>query len=593
MTLMQIVFYIIWGLIGIGLIISFVGTVIYFVKHSRREKIDYDTFKDRIKYYYVQPNNIIVMIIVIVAMASGFLGLFTLLTPMAELRSYSMPFGMTFAISILIYLIYKVLEQMNQDMNEYYHNYQIAKEALVVKVKAERSIIDTRTYRKTVIGLVNDFERQILTVTDPEPYKLKESISLIDQFIEEQTIKIDGYSEDVIDRFNKTLLSFIQFKIPVALKLPNVSLNFETQYDTVRKEIYDKYRSIFNDTLVDLITSEKYKTSSIITKGLQTLKDNEYKPTQELIELILITIDSIEGSPRELVDYLVSRKIVELDELISYAINKKILWVFKSNLFESQDQLSTISERLVTEDAYNLALTFISNYFSRLKTVLAFIDKTEDQNKTISLFRNYQKVMDVDASFFNESKVLENKIISLKIYYKKAKLTTKVKDELISISKIKDAYKNKEVINRIYEEVQSSYDGLKLNAIQSLLMYSGISEKSTLLDLNKTSVLINDFYSRLLIKDLSLASLLLYGLFLSHNEDKDLHNEVIEALSNTDDYQDILQGINTSISFENRKSLSKDILEKALLKGQRKELSNIIIKLEKERLTLDKLVLVN
>ena len=137
----------------------------------------------------------------------------------------------------------------------------------------------------------------------------------------------------------------------VVIELPSTNIDFEKEFNNVRSDIFHKYNKLFNDTLYDLIASKKFITANYITKGLQILKDNEYSPRQDLIELILMRIDEIEGSPRELIDYITSKKIIELEILISYAINKKIIWVFKTNVFETKEQLSTVSERLIKEDA--------------------------------------------------------------------------------------------------------------------------------------------------------------------------------------------------------------------------------------------------
>ena len=513
--------------------------------------------------------------------------LYIVLTPKVELRLYWMNALLIIGLTIVTHLVWLILRSLDRDMMNFYRNYQIAMGALEKKVEAQHSIDDTRDYRKNIVSLIDDFEKQIKTVTDPNQYHLKDSVTIIDQFVSEQTKTMNQYEQDVVSRFNKTLDIFFDNQVTVEIKLPQTNINFETKLDVVRSEIYKKYHTIFNSTLYDLVKTRKYKTAKYITKGLQILKDNEYSPTQELIELILLTIDDIEGSPRELVDYIINKKIIELDELISYAINKKILWVFKSNIFETQDQLSTISERLIKDDAYNLAIAYICNYFSRLKTVLAFIDKVEESNKTINLFNNYRKVMNVDQSFFAEYKVLENKVMSLNQFFTGKNISQKVKMELDKINNLSKAYQNKDQINSMYNKVQDNFDELKTNAIQSLLMYSGISSDNSLFDLKKTSVTINDFYNRLLVNDLILASLLLYSLFLKHNTEEELHNDVIEILKKDQRYLKVLAHIDLDIGFNHKLEIGNRIIRDVLLKNERARISNIVLKVEKGRRTVD------
>jgi len=575
-------------LVGLFLLV-FISTAYYLVGHIRREKINFKNFNHKIVFYDVKVNPIFQGLFYVIILLNGILVLFTSFTESAELRVYAIPYLIIFVLLIAVYMTYTILSQLNEDMTLYKNNYSSVNSALEKKKVAEKSIEKTLEYKTDVIGLIVNFENQIKTVEDPQKFNLKDSIQIIDQFVETQTKTIKGYEIEVIERFNKTLEQYFERRIPIKLELPKVSLDFEVDYNSIRSEVYNKYSKIFNDTLYTLVETKKYKTSAIITSGLQMLKDNNYPPTQDLVELILLSIDNIEGSPRELIDYLLSKKIVELEDLISYSINKKILWVFKNNLFESQEQLSTISERLIKEDAYTQSVAFISNYFARLKNVLAFMDKTKEANKTINLFNSYKKVMNVDATFYSESKVFENKLMSVKGFFKDRKITDQLKRELQDISDIKKAYDNKNQIDQVYKTVQDKFDLLKLNSTQSLLLYSGLENENSLFDLEKTSKLFSDFYNILLMKDLVVASLLLYSVFLYSNEDEELYNEVIDAFKTTREYSQVLTHINLEMKFENHKTLARNIIQNILLKEEQPRLSNIVVNLEKERLTLRKL----
>lgn len=582
--------YLIMWLISLGslfvFLLLFFSTTTYLIGHARRQKVEYKNFLYKSKYFNVQLHPVMQGAFYVTLFALGVLILFTGLTYNAELRVYTLPFTILFVIVVTLYLVYTILSQIDIDITQYRNNFIKVKGALEKKNEAEKSIAKTLEYKNNVTVLINDFERQIRLVEDPEKFKLKETIKIIDQFVTSQTDTINGYEEEILNRFNKGLQTYFELRIPKALVLPKVSLDFEVDYNSVRSEVFDKYHKIFNDTLYELIESEKYNTSKIITKGLQILKDNEYSPTQELVELILISIDNIEGSPRELIDYLLNKKIVELEVLISYAINKKILWVFKNNIFETQDQLSTISERLITEDAYFQSIAFISNYFTRLKTVLAFTEKIKNENKTLKLFNNYKKVMNVDATFYNESKVLENKLMSVKEFFKGRKVTDQLRKSLQNVSDPKKTYANRKEIEHLYQTVLGKFEALKLNTTQSLLLYSGLEDH--ILDLRKTSKLFTDYYNRLLMKDLVIASILLYAIFIYHNEDSELYDETITALK-TNEYKNTLNGINLDVPFEEHKELSKRIIKNTLLTDSKGRVANIIVNLEKERLTLKKL----
>lgn len=584
------VYALIWAAILTVFVVLFLSTAMYLLGHSKRETINFETYRNKIKYFYVDMPQIQEVAFIGYEIVLAFFSLYILFTSSTEVRVYLDETLIIIALTILTHLVWRILSGMNKDVYHFTQNYKVAQEALETKRQAEQSIHSTKEYRKTVVGVIDSFEKQIKTVTDPTPYHLKETIGIIDDFVTSQTTRINTYEDDVIERYNRTINDYFQKNLKTHIELPNTSLDFETEYNNVRSEIFTRYHQIFNDTLYQLIDKKLYNSSSIITQGLQTLKDNEYDPTQELIELILLSIDEIEGSPRDLVDYLVSKKIVELENLISYAINKEILWVFKSNIFETQEQLATISERLVKEDAYNLSIAFISNYFSRLQTVLAFIDKLESKNKTTNLFENYKKVMDVEQTFFAESKVLENKVISLKRFFDGRRINDRTKRALQDISNLTKAYENKDQINEIYTKVQDSFNDIKSIAIQSLLMYSGIDEEQHILDLVKTSKSINDYYNRLMVNDLILSSLLLYTLFIKYNDDDLLHDEVIRILRNDERYMKLLEGINLLNGFEKREQLANQIIKEVLLKKEQKRLANIVVKVEKKRASLDNLV---
>ena len=570
-------------------LLFFLSTNAYLVGHFRREKISYHNFLSKIKYYRVQMNPFVQGGFILVTFTLAIVVLYTGFTYNAELKVYALPFLIIFALMVSLYFVYPILSQLDEDMTEYRHNYQKATDALSKKKEAEKSIEKTIAYKSQVADLIEKFEKQISTVEDPNKFKLKDSLSIIDEFAATQTKTINSFEGEVLERFNTALNKYFEHKIAIALELPTASLDFEGGYNKVTKEVYDKYHKIFNDTLFVLIDTRKYKTSEIITGGLQILKDNEYSPSQELVELILVSIDNIVGDPRELIDYLLIKKIVELEDLISYAINKKILWVFKNNLFETQDQLSTISERLIKENAYTQSIAFISNYFTRLKTVLAFMEKTKESNNTLELFNNYKKVMNIDATFYNESKVIENKLISVKTFFKGRRVTDTLKRDLQDVSKVTKMYQNKETIDKLYQSVQDKFDDVRLNSIQSLLLYSGIEKDNGLFDVVKTSKLFNDYYNRLLMKDLVVASLLLYAVFIYSNEDEELFTEVVSSIKDTKEYKNTLVNVDLSIGFANHKELARSIIQNTLLKTEKGRVSNIVVNVEKERLTLNKL----
>jgi hypothetical protein len=579
----------IWSFIVAFLVALYGSTIWYFIGHWNREKIKYDTFQERIKYFTVHMHPVHEAAFVLFEIFLTFFTLFILLTPLQEVRVYWIDTLLVLGLTIFIHMIWMILRGMDRDVSMFYHNYKKTNQALSQKDKAEQSIRDTKEYRKQIVQLILDFEQQIAQVTNPEEYHLKESIQVIDNFVKKQTKTINEFEDDVIRRFEKTLEQYFEQNLKVEVQMPNVSLDFKTQYNNVRSEIYETYTKIFNDALYDLIERKLFNTSLHITKGLQTLKNNEYSPTQELIQLILLSIDNIEGSPRELIDYLIEKKIVELEKLISYAIDRKIVWVFKSNLFESQEQLATISERLVSEDAYTLAIAFISNYFTRIRNVLAFLDKQKESNRTKRLFYNYQKVMDVDQTFYAESSVLENKALSLQEFFKGKSPGSKIVRDINTISVLEKAYKNQDLINEMYATVQDSFDDIRTNAISSLLMYSGVSETANVFDLIKTSRTINDFYNRLLINDLILGSLLLYAIFLQFNKEEDLFHEVIQALQEDSRYKSLLKGVNLDQGFAKKDQIANAIIKDVLLKKEAPRVANILLRFEKQRAVLQQL----
>ena len=584
---------VIWAVLIVVIITLLITSARYLLSHASREKIDYYSFEKKVKLFEVNISPVAQGIYAFVIFGLFIFLLYLGFTPYKELRPYLIPTLIVIILVALTYFIYPILKQMDEDMTEYEANYRKASQALTKKAEAEKAIEDTKQYKAKIISLINDFERQIRTVEDPDKFKLKDSTSIIDQFVDTQTKSVNTYEKDIVERFDKTLEKYFEHKIAIALELPQTNIDFKEEFDRIQNQVFDKYSNLFNSTLYILIDTKKYKTSTIITGGLQILKDNSFSPTQELIQLILLTIDDIEGSPRGLIDYLLNKKIVELEELITYAIDKKILWVFKSNLFETQEQLATISERLITENAYPQSVAFISNYFSRLTDVLAFMDKIKDVNKTMHLFDNYKKVSNVQATFFDESRVLENKVMSLKHFFKGKRIGDDIKVRLNAISNPSKAVYNKDDINTLYEQVQDKYDILRLNTIQGLLMYSGIVNETSLFDLMKTSNLMTDFYNRLLIKDLVVASMLLYALFIKANKDEDLHKEAINALKQTDEYKKMLEGVNLDLPFIEKTKLSNTIITRLLMKQDKKRLANIVLMLEKERLTLDKLAVIS
>ena len=392
----------------------------------------------------------------------------------------------------------------------------------------------------------------------------------------------------MITNFNKGLNAYLENKEIVVLKTPSISLDFENQYNNVRKDIYDSFRTIFNDTLYQLIDTGLYDTGARITRGLQTLKNNQYKPTQELIELILERIETIKGSPQELVDYLLEKEIIELDELISYAINKQFTWVFKLDLFDTNEKLITISERLIKEDAHFLALAFITKYFGSLKTVLAFTEKISDVNSTWLLFRNYMDVMTYDSHFYTEHKEYENKIISIQQFYAKRKPSVKLQNDIYKAGNITNAYDNRELVDKLYNYTQSKYDPLRTLSIKSILLYINQYKDGGLFDKDNLSKKMNDLYERLLFDELALLTLLLLSLFIHKNEDQQLYSETMEDILKEETLFKYVNKTLLSKDSSKHQQVASDII-KRLINKEQLALSNILLTIEEERCTLDDL----
>ncbi len=567
------------------LVISIVG---YLIGHATRKKISYINFNQKVRYFVAELPGSILILFTAFFLVTGMFLVYILLSGAKEYFLYGVSSGVLFVLGIILYQIFKLLSPFNEDLSIYKQNYKKVGESFVSRDKAQVSIEKTKIYRTDILELIRSFEGQIKEVDDPLKYNLRSSLDIIDKFVVKQTDSIKNYTQEVVDNFNEGLNMHFENNALVALKTPSISLDFENQYNNVRKDIYESFRTIFNDTLYRLIDTNKYNTATHITRGLQTLKNNQYKPTQELIELILERIESIKGPPQELVDYLLEKEIIELDELISYAINKQFTWVFKLDIFDTNEKLITISERLIKEDAHFLALSFISKYFGSLKNVLTFTEKITDVNNTWLLFTNYIEVMTYDSHYFTEHKGYENKVVSIQQFYSKKKPSVKLQNDIYKVGNMNNAYNNRELVDKLYVYTQNKFESLRTLSIKSILLYINQYKDGGLFDVDNLSKKINDLYERLLFDDLALLTVLLYSLFIHKNEDEQLYDETMEDIKNN---KALFQYVTKSLLGQDsskHKTIAQDIIERLTNKNQ-KVLSNIILTIEKERCTLDKL----
>ena len=588
---MRLLDYIVLGsnIIGLVLFIALLISIIgYLIGHATRKNISYINFNQKIKYFKAELPNAIFFIFTGFIIVSGIFMFYLLVSGAKEYYYYGISNGILLLLGIMLYQVFKLLQPFNEDLMTYRQNYSKVQKSFISRDKAKISIDKTKVYRKDIKDLIFSFEEQIKEVDDPIKYNLRSSLDIIDDFVVKQSDSIKTYTDEVVSSFNSGLESYFKNNETIVLKAPSISLDFENQYNNVRKDIYDSFRTIFNDTLYKLIDTGKYNTGQRITKGLQTLKNNQYKPTQELIELILERISSIKGSAQELVDYLLEKEIIELDELIGYAINKEFVWVFKLDLFDTNEKLITISQRLIKEDAHFLALAFITKYFGSLKKVLTFTEKIVDVNSTWLLFTNYIQVMTYDSHYYTEHKEFENKVVSIQEFYSKKKPSVKLQNDIYKAGNIVNAYNNSELVNKLYNYTQNKYDDLRVLSIKAILLYINQYKDGGLFDIDNLSKKINDLYERLLFDELGLLTVLLLSLFIHKNDDEQLYDETMEDIKNNEVlFKYVTKSLLTQDSSKH-KQIAKDII-KRLVNKEQLELSNIILTIEKERCTLDDL----
>lgn len=586
---MRMIDYLVLGSFSIVTVLYIIMLLLvlgYLIGHATRKKIEYKNFNRKIGYFNVSIPTTVFITFMFFIVLSG-LGLaFLVLSGYKEYNGYLQSQGIILVLGVLTYQIFNLLEHFNEDMRVYKKNYKEVQESFVIRDKATKSVEKTKEYRGQVDTLITNFESQIKEVDDPKKYNLRDSLQIIDDFVVSQNNKIESFTSEIVDNFNTGLQTYFTTNETVDLVMPELTLNFENKYDDIRQDIYESYRKIFNDTLYRLIENKKYNTSTHITRGLQTLKNNNYAPTQELIELILESVNAIKGSPQELVDYLLKNEIIELDKLITYAIASNQAWVFKLDLFDTQEKLMTISERLIEEDAHYLALAFITKYFGSLQYVLAFTEKLKVYNTTLSLFNNYKKVMKYDSRFFSEHKEFENKAVAVHQFYKSKRVSSKLSQDINKTRNIKEAFIHKDLINKLYDYTHVKYDDLRVQSIKAMLLYIDQFEDGGLFITEVLSRKVNDYYERLLYTDLALITMILFALFIQENDDPVIYDEIMADIKSVEELKKLVPKNLLEQDASKHKAIGKDII-KHLLQTKEKAIANIILIIEKERCTLD------
>ena len=571
-------------LLLIGLTIC--SLAISFVKQlsiSQRSKINYSNFETKRKLYSLKP--IVPFLVSIVIIAIYGVVLLVLFSLSNVTRIY-----LTTVIPFLIILTYLFINEVtipkkSRDLSYFDKKHTAIKNAISNKTLLTR-ILDN--YKKNLELSKTEWQEitktleKLTTIKIPSTYG--KSIVDLENLLANFEKQLSGFDNNCIAKFDKSLRLFVRNNKQVEILFDEITVPEEASVVNAFTRIKEEIEKMISDYAYEIISKHFLTNEEALLKTLDLCKkyNIDYRTW---IDEIFGCIDSFKDKNIP-VEYLFSEKALNESDLLK-ANGFGFSWVFDYDiyLYFSKNEFAEILSKLISlesEDSIRLILKHLKS--DRIQYFEEIVSKQEEKNKCSDLIQAYIGLFKVDYGFTDKTNMYENMAYSLSRYFK-----LKGGDSYQKIYAIISSEKfasNKDYISSEYVKAKNEINQMRNAYIDTIISYRNSSSFNKLFDVDRCLSLYQEYVANLNVEKIEILILLLDSIILIEEKNRSVVETVINCLKTIKKASLMYEG---KLTIKQSEEIGRSILNN-LLEKSNKELLTILSRIEKERMSYEKLV---
>ena len=571
-------------LLLIGLTIC--SLAISFVKQlsiSQRSKINYSNFETKRKLYSLKPIvPFLVSIVIIVIYGVVLLVLFSLSNVTRIYLTAVIPF-----LIILTYLFINevTISKKSRDLSYFDKKRTAIKNAISNKTLLTR-ILDN--YKKNLELSKTEWQEitktleKLTTIKIPSTYG--KSIVDLENLLANFEKQLSGFDNNCIAKFDKSLRLFVRNNKQVEILFDEITVPEEASVVNAFTRIKEEIEKMISDYAYEIISKHFLTNEEALLKTLDLCKkyNIDYRTW---IDEIFGCIDSFKDKNIP-VEYLFSEKALNESDLLK-ANGFGFSWVFDYDiyLYFSKNEFAEILSKLISlesEDSIRLILKHLKS--ERIQYFEEIVSKQEEKNKCSDLIQAYIGLFKVDYGFTDKTNMYENMAYSLSRYFK-----LKGGDSYQKIYAIISSEKfasNKDYISSEYAKAKNEINQMRNAYIDTIISYRNSSSFNKLFDVDRCLSLYQEYVANLNVEKIEILILLLDSIILIEEKNRSVVETVINCLKTIKKASLMYEG---KLTIKQSEEIGRSILNN-LLEKSNKELLTILSRIEKERMSYEKLV---
>lgn len=571
-------------LLLIGLTIC--SLAISFVKQlsiSQRSKINYSNFETKRKLYSLKP--IVPFLVSIVIIAIYGVVLLVLFSLSNVTRIY-----LTTVIPFLIILTYLFINEVtipkkSRDLSYFDKKHTAIKNAISNKTLLTR-ILDN--YKKNLELSKTEWQEitktleKLTTIKIPSTYG--KSIVDLENLLANFEKQLSGFDNNCTAKFDKSLRLFVRNNKQVEILFDEITVPEEASVVNAFTRIKEEIEKMISDYAYEIISKHFLTNEEALLKTLDLCKkyNIDYRTW---IDEIFGCIDSFKDKNIP-VEYLFSEKALNESDLLK-ANGFGFSWVFDYDiyLYFSKNEFAEILSKLISlesEDSIRLILKHLKS--ERIQYFEEIVSKQEEKNKCSDLIQAYIGLFKVDYGFTDKTNMYENMAYSLSRYFK-----LKGGDSYQKIYAIISSEKfasNKDYISSEYVKAKNEINQMRNAYIDTIISYRNSSSFNKLFDVDRCLSLYQEYVANLNVEKIEILILLLDSIILIEEKNRSVVETVINCLKTIKKASLMYEG---KLTIKQSEEIGRSILNN-LLEKSNKELLTILSRIEKERMSYEKLV---
>lgn len=558
-----------------------------FVLHKRKA-ISYENYKEYKGYFVFEPNKIL-MILGVLYLATLTVMCFLILRNNV-LRIYLIVF-ITMEIFVGASLIlYYLSKKYNKNIDEFDTMYESINNSYINKQKL-LDIIDSLKLKRDEIrnevkNINDNCENLILN------YRGIKELSDIDKplsdIIETQESLANGFDNTMTGIFTRTLLDYLKSGRIVSHTYNIFNPMIGVEIEKVCAEIQEEKKRIFSAFIVSAFEKAQFKNNKALIRLLDILiKNNMYKDN-EYTTIVLNYLSTNEKNRDEVVNCLYNNNLIRYQSLL-LCEEKEYDFVFDRSLnrFVLEKELIEFVSIIIKKNKYKLAnkyLVFCTK--SDCEIIKTAIDIAGVSNKTAELFEGYYYLLQLDSGYNDVSTRYESIALTLRSFYSKDQTSL---DKINNIIQQESFLHNRVSLDAMYNKALTDIQPVLDKCFKSLLYYFvyGRDCVNQVVE-EKVKWLFIEYKKTLNVRGLLCLAAVLDGLMLINVREREKAKSICDNILT---YGNLCKDFDYYPLSANSKSnyvlYGKEIIENLYKDDNIYVLRNVIIHIEKNRLTLD------